>query len=300
MPSKPYLSALSAPSDVYPIKALRQALKSSGDYVYAYYGRKSNPEAPFYVGKGKGTRVLDHWQNAISSTADKSLKDQEMEIRSILRSGQLPVVKLLAYNVETTPRDKVYSLVERVIQDAFGIQKVWEKHPGMDDREVPLAVSSLVQVREDSARTPVQSLDALIGWRGNRETVTKDELPVRAQGPVLLVGLMKTFHPSFSPRQLAEMARMYWDLAKYEGTSLGTLEDSKNAALLAWRKIDGRPTIVGAWRIQRGTFTLHRPSGRTAVGLQKPDLLLRREVIGLHLDGSGTKYMGPRILLANQ
>jgi hypothetical protein len=154
-----------------------------------------------------------------------------------------------------------------------------------------------VQVREDSARSPVLSFDALIGLKGNRSPVELDELVALAGAPVLLVGLMKTFHPSYSSSQLAEMARMYWSLGRFRKTTLPALQAVSNAALLAWRTIDGRPTIVGAWRIKKGSFNNARRSGRYALTLQRPDLELRRQTIGVRLVGKGTNYMGPRILL---
>jgi hypothetical protein len=289
---------LNTPEDAYPIKHLRAALQASGDYVYAYYGKKDDPESPFYVGKGRGDRVLTHWKNAVSAKPLAELKDQEIEIRKILQEGRLPTVKLLAYNVEHTAPEGVYSLVERVIQDAFGIQKVWQKRPGMNDRVVKVPASTLVQVREDSARSPVLSFDALVGLKGDRRCVELSELVALAGGaPVLLVGLMKTFHPSYSSSQLAEMARMYWSLGRFRKTTLPTLQAAGNAALLAWRTLDGRPTIVGAWRIKKGSFDNAHRSGRYAFTLKRPDLELRRQTIGVRLVGKGTSYMGPRILL---
>jgi hypothetical protein len=297
MTKQPTAKKLYTPEDAYPIKHLRAALQASGDYVYAYYGKKDDPESPFYVGKGRGDRVLAHWKNAVSTKHSTELKDQEIEIRKILQEGRLPTVKLLAYNVEHTAPEGVYSLVERVIQDAFGIQKVWQKRPGMNDRVVKVPASTLVQVREDSARSPVLSFDALIGLKGNRSPVELDELVALAGAPVLLVGLMKTFHPSYSSSQLAEMARMYWSLGRFRKTTLPALQTAGNAALLAWRTIGGRPTIVGAWRIKKGSFDNARRSGRYALTLQRPDLELRRRAIGMRLIGKGTSYMGPRILL---
>jgi hypothetical protein len=281
------------PSDVYPIQSLNLALKKCGDYVYAYYGKEEHPYSPFYVGKGRGQRVLSHWKNAASSTPTASLNAQEKEIRLILAQGCVPEVKLIAYNVEETTSEQIYSLVERVIQDAFGIQKVWEKNPGIGDRPVPMPVSTLVQVREDSAKTPVQSLDAIIGWRGGRNTVAREELVRLASASVLLVGLSKTYHPSFSDAQLAEMARMYWSLQRF--TALGVLENSANAALLAWRTVEGRPVIVGAWRIVPGSLRQLEARGRFTMEVSRLDRDFKKNVIGLQLAGTGMNYMGPQI-----
>jgi hypothetical protein len=296
MTKKATTTALPRPKDAHSMKHLRTALRASGDYVYAYYGKKEHPESPFYVGKGRDNRVLAHWENAASTRASGDLKDQELEIRKILESGRLPTVKLLAYNVETTAPEHAYSLVERVIQDAFGIQKVWDKRPGMDDRLVDVHASTLVQVREDSARSPVLSLDALVGLKGERDTIDLKKLVSEAGGPVLLVGLMKTYHPSYSHGQLAQMARMYWSLERF--LALPNLKAAKNASLIAWRTLGGVPTIVGAWRIKKNSFDNSHADGRYSVALERPDLDLRRKTIGRHLEGDGKKYMGPRIVLS--
>jgi hypothetical protein len=286
------------PSDVYPNRPLKHALQSCGDYVYAYYGKEEHPHSPFYVGKGRGSRVLSHWKNAASERPTDSLNDQEREIRRIIAQGRVPEVKLIAYNVEDTPAERIYSLVERVIQDAFGIQKVWEKNPGIGDREVPMAISTLLQVREDSARTPVQSLDALIGLRGDREIVSREKLVGIAEGPVLLVGLSKTYHPSFSNDQLAQMARMYWSLERFN--AFPAMRDSTNAALLAWCTVEGRAVIVGAWRIVSGSFEPVGPEGRFKMEVSNVDRELKKSVIGLQLAGNGMNYMGPQIWLPTE
>lgn len=291
---------LPGPDQVYPLGALRTALAACGDYVYAYYGKREYPEAPFYVGRGRGLRVLTHWKNAVSDKLAAVLKQQEVEIRTILQRGQLPTVKLLAYNVEQTLSTGVYSLVERVIQDAFGIQKVWQKRPGLADRVVSMPTSTLVQVREDSAGAPVLAFDTLIGMKGQRDTVGLAELGELAGAPLLLVGLMRTFHPSYSSGQLAEMARMYWNLDRFRDCRTAPLKAARDAALLAWRTLDGRPTIVGAWRIRRGSYDNSHAAGRYSFKLQRPDMALRRAVIGLALEGDGRNYMGPQIVLPDR
>jgi hypothetical protein len=78
---------LPRPKDAFPLVCLQTALQASGDYVYAYYGRKEHLEFPFYVGKGRGTRALVHWNNAASDKDVSVLKDQEIEIRQILSAA---------------------------------------------------------------------------------------------------------------------------------------------------------------------------------------------------------------------
>lgn len=296
---------LTKPKQAYPSPALMKALNASGDYVYAYYGNLENPAAPFYVGKGSGDRVLQHWTNAANPKLGvERLHKQEKIIRAILENGKLPVLKLLAYDVEKTKGKDVYSLVERVIQDAFGIQRVWEKNPGLSNRVIEIPASSLVQVRSDSSKTPVHTLEALIALKAGYGAADKKLLTEIAGAPVLLVGLSKTYHPSFSPAQLAEMARMYWNLngtdevPMYRNTTYPVLKKHPGPVLLAWYSFNGTPTIVGAWRIKGKSFTNTKTNpARQVCRVLGPDLQLRRDFIGLRLNGKGTDYQGPQILL---
>ncbi|MGX9462621.1 LEM-3-like GIY-YIG domain-containing protein [Shewanella sp. A14] len=115
------------PSDIYSNK-LSQALKKCGQYVYGYYEEGSH--VPFYIGKGTNSRVLDHWKKALSYPE----KDHEKKIRDILEAGNAPQIKLLAYNLDES-KDEIYSVAERVLQDAFGIQSVWKKTNGSERLE---------------------------------------------------------------------------------------------------------------------------------------------------------------------
>jgi hypothetical protein len=171
----------------------------------------------------------------------------------------------------------------------------------LDDREIDVPVSSLVQIRSDSSSTPVHSLEALICLKAEREKVAKQELANIAGVPVLLVGLSKTYHPSFSSDQLAEMARMYWILKdRYGNTSYPALKKHASPVLLAWYSMNKVPTIVGAWRIKKNSFKDDASGQRQICKVTGPDLGLRQAFLGLRLSGSGTNYQGPQIILPSQ
>lgn len=274
------------PSDVYPARPLSKALLALGNYVYAYY--RPGELIPFYVGKGSANRVLDHWKNAVKS----GNRLQEVEIRSILEK-QIPTIKLLAYNLERTPRAKVSLVAERVLQDAFGIQKVWEKKAGK--KRLTKVPASLLQIREDSKESPVLSIESVLAKCGDREEISPSDVAEKFDAPVLLVGLLKTYHPSYGQEHLAEMARKYWNLdlrAKFPD-----LRQHKAAILLAWSsKIDGQPRIVGAWRIKMGTWK--KEAGRYSAQVQDvSDLELRKACIGMRLPRTGNSWQGQRIVL---
>jgi hypothetical protein len=281
------------PDDVFP-KTLGRALRERGRYVYAYY----DPDGvqPFYVGKGAGRTVLRHWRKALNSPT----KPHEKRIRQILNRGDVPQIQLLAYNLKKN-EEEPYTLAERVLQDAFGIKRVWEKiseREGMRRKEKNAA---LLQVREDSRNKRPLSLEAVVAASLLGKEFGKKELNDLATDlkmPVLLVGLSKTYHPSYSSHELRDMARMYWNLEyRYAGTSLGRLLEGK-ACLLAWVSeltTPSVPVIVGVWEIEGYNRTIH-PGGRYEFpAFEKPKL--RKRILGIRLKGTGKQWQGQTIYL---
>jgi hypothetical protein len=278
------------PSDVFP-KTLAAALHECGEYVYAYY----EPEGvqPFYVGKGTGTRVLDHWKTALAG----GKRDHEKLIRSVLEKGNIPQIQLLAYNLGRS-KERRYALAERVLQDAFGIKYVYKKSlKSGGDRLKPKA-AVLLQRRQDSARKRPLSLEAVVAKFGFGRTMGISELEALAaelRSPVLLVGLSKTYHPSYSPSELREMSRMYWNLEKFKNTKLPSLLKGK-ACLLAWTShLTGTPVIIGAWGFRANKFKFKKKWERYEFTSIFENPALRRRTLGVRLEGTGKQWQGPRI-----
>jgi hypothetical protein len=285
------ITIMLTPSDVYP-RSLREALRVRGQYVYAYY--EPGSFVPFYVGKGSGDRVLDHWRQALKSPT----RQHEEKIAAILKRGEAPHISLLAYNLDTSKEDR-HSIAERVLQDAFGIQSVVEKAPGGDrifDRQ-----AVLLQKREDSAKRRPMSLDAVVAMHSTKETWQRSDFHTLASEQskaVLLVGLMKTYHSAYRDCHTREMARMYWNLEKFENTTLEGLK-KKNSILVAWSsKLNGAPVIVGAWRIDGTKLVYHKRFKRYEFPA-KDDVVLRRTLLGRRLEGSGNHWQGQSIFAPN-
>ena len=288
------------PTDVYPAQ-LNEALTDLGTYVYAYYRPDENPFQPFYIGKGQGSRGLSHWKKALdqarlSRNERTPIKQHEEVILELLERGLHPEIKILAYNLDKTNEDR-YSLVERVLLDAFGIQKVWEKQP-RHEKEVG-SPAILLQSRNESSRTPVLSLDAVLARADLRRTdVTREDLPKLVGVPVLTVGTSKTYHPSYTPELLSEMARRYWTLktGSYKNR-LPQLRENPDSALLAWSsELNGQPMVVGAWRIVMGSIRSDKASNRESMTVSV-DNNLRKRCIGLRLAVTGNSWQGAQIHL---
>ena len=100
-------------------------------------------------------------------------KDQVAKVRKILTSSPaaIPVIKIIAYNLEKTGNDDVYAVVERTLQSTFGIQKVFDKTTG-GDRIVQKG--SLLQIRNNSANYPPLSLEAAY-CKGRNSSVGKSK-----------------------------------------------------------------------------------------------------------------------------
>lgn len=285
--------------EIYP-KELSAALKTMGQYVYAYY--RPDEIRPFYVGKGVNNRVMAHWDNAMKLKKN-SRKDHENEIYNLLKNKTPPTIKILAYNLENSD-EQPYSIVERVLQDTFGIQKVIVNRNGVERIEEIKDTASLLQIREDSNKYPALTLDAVIAKANLRDELNRSDLEnlaMELDSPILLVGLSKTYHPTYTEKQLAEMARMYWPIKKKFGnTSLPFFETHPTPILLAWSsQLNNMPMIVGAWRLKPNSMISHDNFNREEFAIHAfTDFDLRRKCIGVRLRGStgkGNDFQGQSI-----
>jgi hypothetical protein len=236
-------------------------------------------------------RALVRWTAACQGESNQA---QYKEIARTMGENCPPILKFLSYNLQDIERGDIYSVVERTLQTAFGIQMVWEKIPG--GHRLVQRKGSLVQKRNDSKNHPVLSVEAAVCKALNKSGNEIDPADIACDQPVLLVGLSKTYSPAYSQVELAEMARMWWNLSKL-GNRFQELKKYEYAILVAWSSEFGKPQIVGLWQIVKGSFVASstRP-GRLKCDVVK-DYALQRKWLGTCLVGSGQSYFGPRIYL---
>ena len=282
---------LISPNHAFNQPMLKRALKSLGDYVYGYY-RPTEIE-PFYVGKGKEDRVLHHWTDLFKG----NLKyNQCKEIRRIIKLGKAPDIKILAYDLQSVVGDKVSGVVERVLQNTFGIER--NVNENVFKSRVNQS-STLVQHRNDGSKYPVLSLESAYckGGFDDANIIVPSELAF--ESPVLLVGLSRSYRTAYTQADLCEMARMYWKLDKFKNTTLPALLQSEAAVLAGWTSEFGGPQIMGIWRITKGSF---KRGGKESIRYKcevKTDFPLRKKFLGSRLSGVGHSYEGPHIYLPN-
>jgi hypothetical protein len=145
--------------------------------VYAYV----NPidETIFYVGKGKGQRVLSHLQ-------DTSPSDKVAAIQQITATGQLPVLHLLAHgltNEESALR------VEAAVIDALGLPSLTNRVRGWNTIQfgrIPLA-------------------DAIAHYR---------KRPVTVREPAVLIRINRHYRPTMTPSELYDATRASWKVGR--------------------------------------------------------------------------------------
>ncbi|MSR09835.1 MAG: hypothetical protein EXR82_10015 [Gammaproteobacteria bacterium] len=146
-----------------------------GYYVYVYSDPRSRK--PFYVGKGRGSRVLAHAQGLGSDRTEERL-------RSIRRAGLEPRIDILAHGLadaETALR------VEAAVIDLLGLSSLSNAVRGW--RSVELG------------RMPLRQLVAYYAAR-----------PVKVRDLVILIRVNQLYQHGMSAQALYEITRGIWRL----------------------------------------------------------------------------------------
>jgi hypothetical protein len=162
----------------------RDVARKLGYYVYAYVNPLDG--SIFYVGKGKGKRVLDHLQ-------DTGKSSKATAINQLRRAGKQPDIHILAHGF----RDAETALrIEGAVIDALGLPSLTNRVRGWRTLQF--------------GRTPLPEVIAHYRRR-----------PVNVREPAILIRINRLYRPGMTPVELYDATRAAWkvgpkrDRAKY-------------------------------------------------------------------------------------
>lgn len=151
----------------------RDVARHLGYYVYLYVDPRTNK--PFYIGKGKGERVLAHLSDSGESIKVATIK----ELHSL---GLEPHLEVLAHGL----KDEETALrIEAAVIDLFGIGNLTNAVRGWK-----------------SIQYGRMSLKQLIGYYAAK--------PINIDDPLLLIRINKKYRHNITPPELYEITRGVW------------------------------------------------------------------------------------------
>jgi hypothetical protein len=144
-----------------------------GYYVYAYVNPVDGQI--FYVGKGKGRRVLSH-------LADRAQTRKTGTLKQIRAAGRQPRIEILAHGLQNAD---VALQVEAAVIDALGLPYLTNMVRGWRSARY--------------GRTPLNELIALYRRR-----------PVHIREPSILIRITELYRPQMTPSELYDATRTSW------------------------------------------------------------------------------------------
>ena len=157
-------------------QATKDALKN-----YVYVLSCPDTKRPFYIGKGKGDRVFEHFKDK-----EKDNKAKREKIKAILKQGKEPVIDILVHGLT----EKEAMLVEMAAIDLIGKQNLTNDVRGAEASK--------------RGRDTAENLERRYsGVQLAAEDITEN---------VVLVKINEIYEPDFTPFELYEAVRGYWEM----------------------------------------------------------------------------------------
>lgn len=148
-----------------------------GHYVYLYVDPRNG--VPFYVGKGKGERILAHFEDGRASRKTRTIA----ELRA---KGIAPRLEILAHGLKD---EETAFRVEAAAIDLLGLGELTNQVRGWKSLQVGR-----------------MTLDQLMGYYAAP--------PVEINHPALLIRINKLYRHTMSPLELYEATRGIWKLGE--------------------------------------------------------------------------------------
>src|SRR5437870_4950292 len=125
-----------------------EVARKLGYYVYVLFDPRRN--TPFYVGKGKGRRVLDHFSEVVESRKRDT-------INALMHAGLEPKIEIFAHAL---PNEDSAFRIEAALIDAFGLKRLTNQIRGW--RSIETGRMSLKQAIAYYAAKPVNVTDSAL------------------------------------------------------------------------------------------------------------------------------------------
>ena len=151
----------------------RDVARKLGYYVYLYVDPRTGK--PFYVGKGKGERVLSHFGEVGESRKLEVLKELQTE-------GREPMLEVLAHGL---PNGETAFRIEAAVIDLLGLKDLTNSVRGWKSIQL--------------GRMP---LNQLVGYYAAK--------PIEITDPAILIRVNRLYRHAMSEEELYDVTRSIW------------------------------------------------------------------------------------------
>ena len=146
-----------------------------GHYVYVYVDPRN--KKPFYIGKGKDNRALEHLLAKDDPNREKAKKLKEID-----DAGKDPDIYLLRYGLT----DADARMVEAATIDLIGLDELTNKMRGSGKGAGPLQ------------------------WRDLNEVMNAESVQIAQDHPAILININRSYKTGISKEELYEVTRGIW------------------------------------------------------------------------------------------
>lgn len=218
----------------------QRAIENLGYYVYLYINPIDNQV--FYVGKGKGNRVLAH-------LSDETETRKAEIIKSIRSQGKEPRIEILVHGLDSN-EDALK--IESAAIDLIGVNKLSNQVRGYGSSQVGRA-----------------SLKQLV--------VLYDSEKVEIDDPVLLIRINREYRYDLSEDELYEVTRGVWRIGERREKATYALSVFRGLVREVYQIDEWLPAGTTEYKL-RGREEVDRPGRWEFIGRKAPDTIRNKYI----------------------